>query len=561
MIFDIAIIVLLLGAWLSIRELPLMLGSSSSSGVIRKGYIPFIIVLSMLPAFKCSSDVVGNISAVSNLSNPITLLVICFAAAASVWIFSLFSKWTSIVYSLSAAIYAANIHLGSDAMQPFFWQSSIAWIVSPVLSFLLSIVLFQFFRYTMRRTGLHLIALNRILRVLLTLSLIIVLFSFAVNNGSILLAMTASIDPHLIINIGGTAINGEFITWIFFLVLVLALYFYPVRKISERLSIKLFDINTETSVVIMISMSLVLLLFSNNVICSIFGLQATPVSPAHIALGAIIGIGWVHRNVNIDKRELVKSCLSVIALPALSFVLTSIVFKIIAAQGDINSLEIGITHAQKSFDITTFALSAILFILTIVVIYFYVSKSRTSERARLKLAEDRNQLNEMQKALVELEIKVIQSENNNLHKRLEVKRKDLINNALWIGQQRDFLDVLSSDILMLKRLESIDEIKNQILVIEGKIKDKKAFSHEMNELYSQVEILHKDYSLILHERFPDLTEQERRLATLLRLGFSTKELASIMSITPKSVEVCRYRLRKKLNLNRDANLINFIKSL
>ena len=83
----------------------------------------------------------------------------------------------------------------------------------------------------------------------------------------------------------------------------------------------------------------------------------------------------------------------------------------------------------------------------------------------------------------------------------------------------------------------------------------------LNTLSDLKPILHKDYSVILHERFPGLTEQERRLATLLRLGFSTKELSSIMSITPKSVEVCRYRLRKRLNLKREENLIEFIKSL
>ncbi|MDD3034548.1 MAG: LuxR C-terminal-related transcriptional regulator, partial [Bacteroidales bacterium] len=183
------------------------------------------------------------------------------------------------------------------------------------------------------------------------------------------------------------------------------------------------------------------------------------------------------------------------------------------------------------------------------------------EKEKLKRAEDRNQFNEMQKAIVDMEIKVIQNENANLHKRLEIKRKDLINNALWIGQQRDFLEDLYSDIHELRALDDITNIKEGIFSIEKKIMDKKAFSHEMNELYSQVEVLHKDYSVILHERFPDLTEQEKRLATLLRLGFSTKELASIMSITPKSVEVCRYRLRKKLNLKRDENLIQFIKSL
>ncbi|NCB97689.1 MAG: hypothetical protein EOM36_04970, partial [Bacteroidia bacterium] len=217
--------------------------------------------------------------------------------------------------------------------------------------------------------------------------------------------------------------------------------------------------------------------------------------------------------------------------------------------------------SARSFDVTTFAIASVLFLLLAVIIYFYISRNRSSEKKKLKRAEDRNQFNEMQKAIVDMEIKVIQNENANLHKRLEIKRKDLINNALWIGQQRDFLEDLYSDIHELRALDDITNIKEGIFSIEKKIMDKKAFSHEMNELYSQVEVLHKDYSVILHERFPDLTEQEKRLATLLRLGFSTKELASIMSITPKSVEVCRYRLRKKLNLKRDENLIQFIKSL
>jgi DNA-directed RNA polymerase specialized sigma24 family protein len=79
--------------------------------------------------------------------------------------------------------------------------------------------------------------------------------------------------------------------------------------------------------------------------------------------------------------------------------------------------------------------------------------------------------------------------------------------------------------------------------------------------YAQAESLHEDFSAKLSENFPNLTQQEKRLATLLRLGFSSKYIATLMNITPKSVEIGRYRLRQKLGLSKGDNLVNFIKSI
>ena len=63
------------------------------------------------------------------------------------------------------------------------------------------------------------------------------------------------------------------------------------------------------------------------------------------------------------------------------------------------------------------------------------------------------------------------------------------------------------------------------------------------------------------ERFPQLTKQERRLAMLLRLGFSTKYIAALMNIAPTSVEIGRHRLRAKLGLARGQNLTEFVKTI
>ena len=54
---------------------------------------------------------------------------------------------------------------------------------------------------------------------------------------------------------------------------------------------------------------------------------------------------------------------------------------------------------------------------------------------------------------------------------------------------------------------------------------------------------------------------ERKLALLLRVGFSSKEIAPLLNISTKSVEIARYRLRKKFDLKKEINLTEFIKTI
>ena len=62
----------------------------------------------------------------------------------------------------------------------------------------------------------------------------------------------------------------------------------------------------------------------------------------------------------------------------------------------------------------------------------------------------------------------------------------------------------------------------------------------------------------LMEQFPDLTPGERKLCALLRLNVSSKDIAAITFQNPQSVDMARYRLRKKLNLTGEDNLVDFL---
>ena len=175
----------------------------------------------------------------------------------------------------------------------------------------------------------------------------------------------------------------------------------------------------------------------------------------------------------------------------------------------------------------------------------------------------RQQIYEHSRALSDMELKVVLSENQALHNAVEMKRQEVMNVALSIVEQKEYLESLSA--LVKKMSMTSDEKERDRIVAEMDASLKQRLSYERDVdsqyFYAQAETLHEDFSAKLSENFPDLTQQEKRLATLLRLGFSSKYIATLMSITPKSVEIGRYRLRQKLGLSKGDNLVRFIKSI
>ena len=162
-----------------------------------------------------------------------------------------------------------------------------------------------------------------------------------------------------------------------------------------------------------------------------------------------------------------------------------------------------------------------------------------------------------------MELKVVLSENQALHNAVEMKRQEVMNVALSIVEQREFLESLSETIKKLEKAEDEKEKDRLIAELSTSIKQRLSYDRDVDSqyFYAQAETLHEDFNAKLSENFPNLTQQERRLATLLRLGFSSKYIATLMNITSKSVEISRYRLRQKLGLEKGDNLVNFIKSI
>ena len=70
--------------------------------------------------------------------------------------------------------------------------------------------------------------------------------------------------------------------------------------------------------------------------------------------------------------------------------------------------------------------------------------------------------------------------------------------------------------------------------------------------------VHGDFLKKLSSDVHKLTPQETKLAAYLRMNMSSKEIANLMNISVRGVELARYRLRKKLGLDRDQNLNDYL---
>jgi DNA-binding CsgD family transcriptional regulator len=91
-----------------------------------------------------------------------------------------------------------------------------------------------------------------------------------------------------------------------------------------------------------------------------------------------------------------------------------------------------------------------------------------------------------------------------------------------------------------------------------KIDDNIANQDEWKVFEANFERAHEQFVKNLKENHKDLTPSDLRLCAFLRMNLSSKEIAPLLGISVRGVENHRYRLRKKLNLDLDCNLTDFI---
>ncbi len=148
-----------------------------------------------------------------------------------------------------------------------------------------------------------------------------------------------------------------------------------------------------------------------------------------------------------------------------------------------------------------------------------------------------------------------------LEEKVDGQKNDLINFSLFIEQKNDLLELFQEEIKVIKKTqnESVRNTRLSELLIQ--VSQKTGLDRDIELLQAQMKEFGSEFTSQLAERHPDLTSNEKSLAVMLRLGFSSKEIAVATNSVVNTVNVSRYRLRKKLMLGRDENLTDYFSQL
>jgi tetratricopeptide (TPR) repeat protein len=183
-------------------------------------------------------------------------------------------------------------------------------------------------------------------------------------------------------------------------------------------------------------------------------------------------------------------------------------------------------------------------------------------RQRLKIRQGRETIErkESGQKLMQAELENAHLHEKQLQDELENRSKSLTAHTLHIISKNKILEDLRNKLQELTK-EDVREQRKQIqslikLIDQNFVQDK-----DWDDFRSIFEQVHRDFFDQLQKRSADLTSADLRLASLIRLNLTSKDISTILGISQDSLRISRYRLRKKLSLNQGDSLSNFILSL
>ncbi len=184
-----------------------------------------------------------------------------------------------------------------------------------------------------------------------------------------------------------------------------------------------------------------------------------------------------------------------------------------------------------------------------------VAKTREKSRHAKELAVQEAAFREMN-LLAEKEI--INLRNETLQSEVRHKNRELANTAQHLVHKNKILNSIKQQLQNLSKGLSDENKKQEVEHIIKKINRDIKSEHFQNVFDSYFDDVHQDFVARLKEKHSNLTPKELRLCAYLRMNLSTKEIAPLMNISIRGIEISRYRLRKKLALERDDNLIEYL---
>jgi DNA-binding CsgD family transcriptional regulator len=210
---------------------------------------------------------------------------------------------------------------------------------------------------------------------------------------------------------------------------------------------------------------------------------------------------------------------------------------------------------EKPWYANNWAILIYLIIGSFVLFYALKLYNRYHQNEYDKIIAENNLLLELKE--MENEQEIMKIKNEQLTEVVDKKNKELAVSNMNLIKKTELLNIIKEDLKNSEDSSTNRNIKSVISTISKNVKEedtwnvfKEAFDNVDNDFLKKVKIKH-----------PSLTPNDLRLCAYLRLNLSSKEIAPLLNISVRSVEIKRYRLRKKMDLPHEKGLVEHILSI
>ena len=219
------------------------------------------------------------------------------------------------------------------------------------------------------------------------------------------------------------------------------------------------------------------------------------------------------------------------------------------------------SSASYSFTITKpwylTNLAIIIYFLLICLLAYYINKAygKYYSKQKQKLIEENNLLLEIKE--LENEQQLMKLRNEQLSLDVNTKSRELALSTMSLIKKDELLSLIKEDLKKTSDEASSRSIKSVITTINKNISD----DNTWNVFKEAFDTADKDFLKKVKQAHQSLTPNDLRLCAYLRLNLSSKEIAPLLNISVRSVEIKRYRLRKKMDLPHETGLVEYILSI
>lgn len=208
--------------------------------------------------------------------------------------------------------------------------------------------------------------------------------------------------------------------------------------------------------------------------------------------------------------------------------------------------------------------SYILYSVLVVLILFYVYWRIRGSRRRLVMQKElelyhQKQVFQQESDLKDKKIDLLKEEN--LQAELRHKSEELVRTTLNIVRKNEVLQDIKKEVIGISHAvadENLVAIRRKTLRLIGQIDTNIEHDDDLQAFQSTFDSVHHDFFRKLEEQFPELTNREKLLCAYIKMDLLSKEIAPLLNLSQRGVEISRYRLRKKLGLGERENLMEFL---